>query len=470
MNAVPSPSATPARARVALDRPGIGDRSAPPAARFADLLAAPDASGNSAEAITSPPGGCTKDGFDMPADPVLPMACGPDGPIRPWPGEASARDARVGARAPLATGMAVAAGITHAGDRDRGPVATRMSAGRAPCVGPEAATARSTDGVVEPGASDDASADAPQAVSSAPGARPGPATKAAGGAWPLASVAAPLPRTPADPGSGEAGATRIAPATHARAVRDDAGALGQLAPSPGTAGAVRGSRRPDRMAAMRDASPERAFRTDLARGRLTAGPAPDARHAVPRPVGTGEQGATARPPFPADGPHGPSRMPLAGDPAITADPGAFASARPAMPGTLAPARVASNVSLDAVGAALARLATPNRPERLVIVLEPAALGRVEVEIVRRGGALSVELTVESAVAMRALDAERPSIEAALRQAAADAPALDLRLGRDETPRERNRRVETTDPSGTGRADRAGAVAGPAVLPAAHDAI
>ena len=85
----------------------------------------------------------------------------------------------------------------------------------------------------------------------------------------------------------------------------------------------------------------------------------------------------------------------------------------------------------AVGSAVASLLRTGRVERLTMVLEPAALGRVEVEIVRHGRGLSIELTTETMAALRALEAERASIETTLRGVASDTIALDLRLGRGE---------------------------------------
>lgn len=87
-------------------------------------------------------------------------------------------------------------------------------------------------------------------------------------------------------------------------------------------------------------------------------------------------------------------------------------------GALAPhaARDAGPVAPGRVGLAIApRMDAPgDGPRRLVVRLHPAALGEVEVEIVRRGGGLLIELRAETAEAVRALDAERAAIEAQMR--------------------------------------------------------
>lgn len=200
-------------------------------------------------------------------------------------------------------------------------------------------------------------------------------------------------------------------------------------------------------------SPEGLFRSDLARERV-AGPAdgewrmdltPNAEGGVGEPdpgdrIGRRADASTATP-RPA-GPAAPARsargpgfetatVPF-DDIQLQGREATSASARPAtVPQGASQGTVPGTVAPDRIGLVIASTLLPPRTERLLLVLEPETLGRVEVEIARRAGRVSVELSVESSAAMRALEGERTAIETALRHAAPDAPGIELRLERGD---------------------------------------
>ena len=115
---------------------------------------------------------------------------------------------------------------------------------------------------------------------------------------------------------------------------------------------------------------------------------------------------------------GPAAVPQGTVVPITIDGGAPAS------DPVPPSRIAPFVA-QALGA--------SGPSRLTLRLHPAALGEVEVEIVRRGGMVAVEMRADTPEAVRALEAERSAMEAQLRgRGEADARGIAIEIGlRDE---------------------------------------
>ena len=103
--------------------------------------------------------------------------------------------------------------------------------------------------------------------------------------------------------------------------------------------------------------------------------------------------------------------------------------RPAAP-TAAPQAPTPVSAVPAIAVAVAD--RPDAaPRRMTLRLQPASLGEVEVEVVRRAGALLIELRVDNADAARALEAERGVMEQQLRargeaEGRAVSVAIDLR--------------------------------------------
>ena len=111
-----------------------------------------------------------------------------------------------------------------------------------------------------------------------------------------------------------------------------------------------------------------------------------------------------------------ARHALAG--AIVPSPGAPAgsvegSACPSLQATLGPP--AGPLAPAAAIRAVAALVPAPPAEPITLHLRPADLGSLEVELVRRGGVLMVEIRVETPEALRAIEGERATLEAALRE-------------------------------------------------------
>ena len=98
--------------------------------------------------------------------------------------------------------------------------------------------------------------------------------------------------------------------------------------------------------------------------------------------------------------------PPASEPARAAAPAPFA--------TPFAAQLSNPLEPAAAMRAVASLAPAAAAETVSLRLKPADLGLVEVEMVRRGGVLSVELRVETPEALRAVEAERGALETMLR--------------------------------------------------------
>ena len=88
-------------------------------------------------------------------------------------------------------------------------------------------------------------------------------------------------------------------------------------------------------------------------------------------------------------------------------------APPPAEGTVSPPAT-EPVPASRVAPVVAHITGAAGPSRLTVRLHPASLGAVEVEIVRRGGMVVVEMRADTPDAVRALEAERSAIEAQLR--------------------------------------------------------
>ena len=189
--------------------------------------------------------------------------------------------------------------------------------------------------------------------------------------------------------------------------------------------------------AARSISPQADLRADLARVRVSAltGSA-FVRSDLAPDGGSRPSYGSARPIAVPPPPIEPSAAIASSLPA----PVAPASAR-AEPSTIATGRPspAPNVAPAALPDMLAVAVASRSTTQLSLALEPAALGRVRIEIVQRGASVAVEIAVETGAALRAIETERSGIEAALRSPDGETPSIDLRLGDRETGSAERRR-------------------------------